>query len=95
MTKRGSADVTAFLIDGRDLTGTLTEFDDQHEAMTEETTPLGTSWASHAFVGVRNSEIKQEGFYDDAAGSAHDTLSSGPGVSRKALENLAARAWPE
>ena len=82
MTKYGSPDVAFFLVDGLSLVGTLTEFSDQHEAVIEETTPLGTGWEEQTFAGVRKGEISQDGYYDDAAMSAHDALSSGPGTAR-------------
>lgn len=81
MTRYGSPDVSWFLIAGLDVVGTLTQFDDSREARTEETHTLGDAWAENSFVGVRSGEITQEGFYDDAAGSIHDALSSGPGSS--------------
>lgn len=81
MTKRGSADVSFFLIAGLDVTGTLTEFDDKVEAATERSDGLGKAWQEHTFAGMRSGEITQSGFYDDAAGSINDALSSGPGTT--------------
>lgn len=81
MTKYSAADVSWFLIAGQDVVGTLTEFDDRREARTEETHTLGDAWAEHSFVGLREGEITQTGFYDDAAGSIHDALSTGPGAT--------------
>lgn len=82
MAKRAAADVAFFLIDGLDAVGTLTNFEETAEAITEETHTLGDLWGEHTFVGVRKAQMTQEGFYDDAAGSVHDILSSGPGQSR-------------
>ncbi len=81
MTRYGSDKVSFFLINGLNVVGTLTEFDQRLEAKTEETHGLGDAWAEHTFIGVRDAEIQQSGFYDDAAGSANDALSSGPGSS--------------
>ena len=53
MVRRGSADVSFFLIGGYDILGTLTEFDDMVEAGIEDTTPLGAAWQQHEFVGGR------------------------------------------
>lgn len=82
MAKRAAADVSMFVVDGLDVLGTITNFEDKREAKTEETHTLGDAWAEHSFVGLRSGEITQEGFYDDAVGSVHDMLSSGPGQSR-------------
>lgn len=79
--KYGSDQVAFFLISGLDVVGCLTEFEDKREARTEETHTLGDSWVEHTAVGARQSEITQSGFYDDAAGSIHDALSSGPGAT--------------
>lgn len=92
MTKRGSGDIAFFLVGGYDVLGTMTKFDDNAEALTEEVTVLGNTWRQHAYVGVRNAEITQEGFYDDAAGSVHDMLSTGPGVSRVLCYGVAGTA---
>lgn len=81
MARYSAADVSWFLVAGLDVVGTLTEFEDRREARTEETHTLGDGWAEHSFVGVREGEITQSGFYDDAAGSIHDVLSSGPGTT--------------
>ena len=81
MTKYGSDQCSFFLVAGLDVVGTLTEFEDRREARTEETHTLGDAWAEHSFVGVREGEITQSGFYDDDAGSVHDVLSSGPGAT--------------
>src|SRR3990167_7686867 len=82
MAKYGSADLSFFLVDGLDVLGTLTTFDDRREAKTERVDVLGEACERHGYVGVRAGEISQEGFYDDAAGNVHDALSSGPGISR-------------
>lgn len=82
MTLRGSADVAFLLLGGYDILGTVTELNDQLEAVLEESHGLGDAWREFSFVGLRQAELSQEGFYDDAVGSVHDALSTGPGVSR-------------
>ena len=82
MTRRGSADVPFFLIDGFSVLGALTHIDVKAEAILEEVTALGDAWKVDAYVGVRQAEITQDGFYDDAVGDVHEALSTGPGVSR-------------
>lgn len=81
MTKYGSDKVAWFLVGGLDVAGCLTEFTDSLEARTEESHGLGDSFVEHQFVGVKAAEIQQSGFYDDAVGSIHDVLSSGPGAT--------------
>lgn len=81
MSKYGSDQVSFFLVAGLDVVGTLTDFEDRREAKLERSDTLGDSWEEQAFVGVREGEISQNGFYDDAAGSVHDVLSSGPGAT--------------
>ncbi len=85
MTVRGSADVASLIIDGIDILGTVTEITDKQSALTEETHTLGDSWVEHSYVGVRQFEISQSGFYDDAALSAHAALATGPGNSSRVL----------
>ncbi len=79
--KYGSDKVSFFLVAGLDVVGCLTEFTDSLEARTEESHGLGDSFVEHQFTGVRAAEIQQSGFYDDAVGSIHDVLSSGPGAT--------------
>lgn len=78
---RSSPDVSFFLISGLDVLGTLTDFEDKVEAVTERSDALGDAWEENTFTGVRKGELSQNGFYDDAAGSVHDALSSGPGTT--------------
>lgn len=76
MVLYGGDKVSFFLIGGREVVGRLTDFDDRREARTEESHGLGAGWAETAFVGVREGEITQQGFYDDAVGSVHEALST-------------------
>lgn len=85
MAVRGAADVAFLLVDGYDILGTVTQLNDKQQALTERTDALGDLWEEHTFVGIRTAEITQEGFYDDAAGSVHAALSSGPGNSSRVL----------
>lgn len=86
MARRRSDQFAFFLLGGYDLlAGSLTDFSDKDEAQIVETTPLGTSWAEHAYTGLREVGIEQEGWYDDAAGAVHDALSSGPGGIARTL----------
>lgn len=85
MTVRGAADVASLLVDGYDILGTVTEIEDKQYAVTEQTNALGDAWEEHSFVGIRRAEITQRGFYDDAAGSVHAALATGPGNSSRVL----------
>lgn len=83
MTLRGSKDFSLFLLNGYDLLGTITEIEDKTEGVIINMgPPFGQSDDVHAFTGVRMMELSQKGYYDDGAGSAHETLSTGPGRSR-------------
>jgi len=82
MTKRNSADVAFFLVEGQDVLGTLTEVDIRIEAFVERTDTLGDSWKEDMYLGQKGVTITQRGFYDDAADSVHAMLTSGPGVGR-------------
>jgi hypothetical protein len=82
--KHGSQDIAFFLVDGRNVLGVLTSVNDAVEATTEETSPLGPdgAWQSNRPVGTKKAELSQDGFFDDAVGSIHDTLNEQQGVSR-------------
>lgn len=79
---RGSADCAFFLLGGYDILGYQTQIEDLHEALLEESHTLGDAWREQSYVGVRQADFSQEGFYDDAVNANHDALSTGPGVSR-------------
>lgn len=85
MSIYGSDKVGFFLLGGYNLVGTLTQFTDKLEAVTEETHTLGDSWREQAGVGVRHAEITQSGFYSDGANSAHEALMAGLGTSARVL----------
>lgn len=82
MARRGSDKVSFFLLNGNNLIGTLTEFQDTHEAVLERTDVLGDTFEEHSFTGVRRAEITQSGFFDDAPITGHNAITTGPGVSR-------------
>lgn len=82
MTVRGAADVAFLLYGGYDVLGDVTQIADSHEALIEETHALGDAWRKQAFVGVAQSEITQDGFYNDAVNGVHERLSTGPGVAQ-------------
>ena len=82
MAVRASKDVAFFLIGGFDVLGRLTQITDKVEAKIEDITALGDTWITQAYVNMKNAEITQEGFFDDAANSVNDALSTGPGVAR-------------
>jgi hypothetical protein len=74
MAIRNSTDVGFFLVAGRNLLSALTTFRDKATAVIEETTPLGVSAPTHAFVGIIRSTFNLSGFYDDATGSQNAAL---------------------
>lgn len=82
MARRGSADVGFLLVDGYNLLGVATMVEDTVEALLEDVTVLGDQWAQLQYVGLQRAQLSQEGFFDDAAGGAHDALSGKQGVSR-------------
>ena len=82
MAKRGSADVAFLLIDGWDVLGQQTQLEDTRSAVLERSDALGDLYEEHTFTGVRRAELTQQGFLDDGANSAHEALSTGPGVAR-------------
>lgn len=82
IARYGSDKVGFFLIDGFDVLGVTTQIEDNIEALLEETTVLGDSWARHEATGIKKANITQEGYYDDAAGSSNDALCGSAGLSR-------------
>ena len=88
MAFRGSADVAFLNIGGYDVLGSVTNLNDKSEAVLEESHTLGDAWREQAYVGLRFSEITQEGFYDDGPIGSHAALSTGPGVGRVLMYGL-------
>lgn len=81
MSRYGSADVGFLLVNGMNVLGDTTELEDTREALTEETTVLGSAWEEHSAVGVNRYELSQNGFYNDAANRSNAALVS-PGSSK-------------
>lgn len=81
MAKWGSDDAWV-LIDGYDVTSTSTELEQSVEAQIEETHGLGDAWIERDYVGVKQWQITQNGFYDDAALSSNVALVSSVGSTR-------------
>jgi hypothetical protein len=82
MAIRNSTDVGFFLVGGRNLLSTLTAFGDKISAVIEETTVLGASAPTHAFVGIVRSTFSMDGFYDDATGGQNEALVGKEGTSQ-------------
>ena len=74
MARYSSADVGFALFGGFDVLSTLIDFEDEVEAVLEETTVLGVADETHAKVGLKRGNLKQRGFFDDASNSVHDHL---------------------
>lgn len=82
MGKKSSADVGFLLIDGYDVMSDTTKFEDNVEALTEETHGLGKGWVEHKYTGVKSLEVTQEGFYDDAEKGTNEALCDQSGTNR-------------
>lgn len=78
----GSDDVGFVLIGGMDLLSNATDFTHNSEAITEDTTVLGNSWAQNGYVGLRRHDLALNGFYDDAALKSVEALATRAGTSR-------------
>lgn len=74
MGRFGPADVDFLIINGMDVLGDATQFEDSREALTEEITPLGDSAETHAYIGVKRYSASQQGFYNDAANRSNAAL---------------------
>lgn len=90
--RRGSDKVAFFLLGGRDLLGTLTEFEDTHEGIIERTDTLGDTFEEYSPVGIRRAEITQSGFFDDHATLGHGPITTGPGQSRQLIYGIGGTA---
>lgn len=96
MAKYGSGDVAFVLLDGYSLAGYTTEFSDEIEALTEETTVLGDTYEAVAAVGMKKAKFSWKGFYDDTALAANAALvtasGTGPGTARVMCYGIATNA---
>lgn len=88
MSTYSSASVGFVLLGGASLLGTVTTFQDSVEAITQETTVLGDSWAAFTSLGVKKGALSQSGFYNDATGSSHATLLDSLDSSHVFMYNL-------
>lgn len=88
MAKYGSDDAF-LLVDGYNVTGVSTDFEDTIEAVLERTDGLGDSWEEQSYVGLRRASIAQNGFYDDEALSSNAALNAQQGTSRLLMYGLA------
>lgn len=82
MARRGSDQVGFLLVDGYDVLGVTTSLEDNLEAIIEETHALGDKWVKQEYVGIKQAELTQEGFYDDDADSVNDALCTKGGSTR-------------
>lgn len=82
MAYYGSADVGFVILDGYDLVSNLTDFSDNAEAVIEETTVLGNSWAAQTPVGLNKYELSANGFYDDGDNLSVEALVGLTGSTR-------------
>ncbi len=69
------------LVDGRSITGNLTDFSDNQEAVLEECTVLGDTWQQQCYVGLNRADIALNGYYDDAALKSVEAFSTRPGTT--------------
>ena len=76
MSRYGSDKAGPFLVGGYDLLGYQTQINQKISAKIEETHTLGDSWVEVSYVGIKELEMSQEGFYDDGVGSNHEALST-------------------
>ena len=89
MAKYGSDQIAFFLVGGYSLRGFLTDFSDEVEKLTEESTVLGDSWQQFSDVGLKRAALAQNGYYDDAAGASNEALVGLSGSDRVAMYGLA------
>lgn len=81
MTRYGSDDVAFLIANGQNILGDTTQLADSREALTEETTVLGSTWQEHSAVGVKRYTLSQQGFFNDAANRSNAALIT-PGSSK-------------
>lgn len=80
MSKYGS-DKAWLQVNGYALTGYLTDFSHDVEAVLEECTVLGNTFQVQQYAGLRKTTIDLNGYYDDAAKASVEALSTRAGVS--------------
>jgi hypothetical protein len=71
-----------FVVDGYNILGVLTDVGHSVEAVLEEDTALGDTWATFDALGINKADLTQEGFFDDDADSVNAALNEQQGVSR-------------
>jgi len=76
MTRYTGADVGFFYVSGYELRGLTTKVDINVEGMVEDTTALGDTYAKILPVGLRQFNLSQDAFYDDAALATNAALVS-------------------
>ena len=92
MATRNSSDVAFFLVQGRNLLGSLTGFSDKAADQAVETTPLGVSNPTHAWTGVTRTTFSQKGLFDDAVGGSNEALSGRGRISQVLCHGLEGNA---
>ncbi len=70
------------LVDGYNVLGVNTDVTSVIEALTEGTTLYGDTVESSMYIGMKRSELSQEGFFDDASASINDALNDKQGEER-------------
>lgn len=80
----GSSNIGFFLVSGYSmLAAKLQGISESVEAMLEDTSGLGDTWAEFTPTGMKRAELSQDGaFYDAGANSAHAALSASQTTSR-------------
>ena len=74
MARDGPDQVGFVLLGGRDILSTLTEINEEREAVLEDTTVLSDADETHGKVGLKRGSLTQRGFFDDAVDSVNDAL---------------------
>jgi hypothetical protein len=82
MAKYGSPDVALFAVNGADIKGVLTEITTKTMPVTEESHGFGVVWPEHTAVGIKQYELRQSGFFDDAANSENEALNEQQGLAK-------------
>ena len=79
---RYSSKDCVFVVDGYNILGVLADVGHSVEAVLEEDTALGDTWATFDALGLSKADLSQEGWFDDAADSVNAALNEQQGVSR-------------